>query len=185
MAARWVILDRDGVINYDAEAFIRTPEQWQPIPGSLSAIAALSRAGWRVAVATNQSGLARGLLDTRTLEAIHQRLYSAVAEAGGRIDSLAYCPHGPEDGCDCRKPRPGLYRQLAARVGAPLGRTPVIGDSARDLAAARAVGARPILVRTGKGEQALVEGACPAGTEVYADLRAAAAQLLEEEEDTA
>ncbi len=185
MAVRWAILDRDGVINYDSEAFIRAPGQWQSIPGSLPAIAALSRAGWRVAVATNQSGLARGLLDTQTLEAIHERLYTAVAEAGGRIDSLAYCPHGPGDGCGCRKPQPGLYRQLAAQLGAPLAGTPVIGDSARDLEAALAVGARPILVRTGKGEQTLAQGVLPAGTEVYADLRAAVAQLLEEEEDTA
>ncbi|MFP4647766.1 MAG: D-glycero-beta-D-manno-heptose 1,7-bisphosphate 7-phosphatase [Halorhodospira sp.] len=184
MRTPWVILDRDGVINHDSDAFIRTPAQWQPIQGSLCAIAALTRTGWRVTVASNQSGIARGLLDTPTLAAIHERLYAAVAEAGGRIDALAYCPHGPEDGCDCRKPRTGLYRQLASELAATLPGTPVIGDSRRDLEAAVRVGARPMLVRTGKGEQTLASGELPPGTEIYPDLAAAAAQLLEEEEPT-
>lgn len=177
---RWVILDRDGVVNHDSEAFIRAPEQWHPIPGSLEAIAALTREGWRVTVATNQSGIARGLLDEPTLERIHARLRAAVAAAGGRIEAIAYCPHGPDAGCPCRKPRPGLYRQLAARLGAGLQGVPVIGDSQRDLEAARAVGARPILVRTGKGEQTLAAGEGRI-EEVYPDLAQAARALQEEE----
>ncbi|MBK1725960.1 D-glycero-beta-D-manno-heptose 1,7-bisphosphate 7-phosphatase [Halorhodospira neutriphila] len=176
----WVILDRDGVVNHDSEAFIRAPEQWHPIPGSLEAIAALTREGWRVTVATNQSGIARGLLDEPTLERIHARLQAAVAAAGGRIEAIAYCPHGPDAGCPCRKPRPGLYRQLAARLGAGLQGVPVIGDSQRDLEAARAVGARPILVRTGKGEQTLAAGEGRI-EEVYPDLAQAARALQEEE----
>ncbi|MBK5936334.1 D-glycero-beta-D-manno-heptose 1,7-bisphosphate 7-phosphatase [Halorhodospira halophila] len=178
----WLILDRDGVINRDSEAFIRTPQEWVPIPGSIEAMARLSRAGWRVAIATNQSGLARGLFDAATLEAIHAKLEQAVSAAGGCIDALAYCPHGPGDGCTCRKPAPGLYRELAERLEERLEGVPVIGDSARDLEAAAAVGARPILVRTGKGEETLARGGLPPGTEIHADLAAAAARLLEKEE---
>lgn len=177
---RWVILDRDGVINHDSDAFIRAPEQWHPIPGSLEAIAALTHEGWRVTVATNQSGIARGLLDEPTLERIHARLQAAVAAAGGRIEAIAYCPHGPDADCACRKPRPGLYRQLAERLGAGLQGVPVIGDSQRDLEAARAVGARPILVRTGKGERTLAAGEGRI-EEVYPDLAQAARALQEEE----
>lgn len=177
---RWVILDRDGVINHDSDAFIRAPEQWHPIPGSLEAIAALTRGGWRVTVATNQSGIARGLLDEPTLERIHARLRAAAEAAGGRIEAIAHCPHGPDTDCPCRKPRPGLYRQLAERLGAGLQGVPVIGDSQRDLEAARAVGARPILVRTGKGERTLAAG--EGGIEeVYPDLAQAARALQEEE----
>ncbi|ABM61997.1 D-glycero-beta-D-manno-heptose 1,7-bisphosphate 7-phosphatase [Halorhodospira halophila] len=178
----WVILDRDGVINHDSDAFIRSPQEWVPIPGSIEAMARLTRAGWRVAIATNQSGLARGLFNAETLAAIHDKLERTVAARGGRIDALAYCPHGPDDGCTCRKPAPGLYRELADRLGEPLQGVPVIGDSARDLEAAAAVGARPVLVRTGKGEGTLARAGLPPGTEVHADLAAAVAALLEEGE---
>ena len=181
MSCPWVILDRDGVINHDSEAFITRPEQWVPIPGSIEAMAALSRSGWQVAVATNQSGLARGLLDEPMLEAIHDRLRAAVGAAGGRIDALAYCPHGPDSGCRCRKPAPGLYEALAERLGLSLEGVPVVGDSARDLEAALAVGGRPILVRTGKGERTLEEGRLPEGAWVEPDLASAVRSLLKED----
>jgi D-glycero-D-manno-heptose 1,7-bisphosphate phosphatase len=175
-----VLLDRDGVVNHDSDAFIRSPEQWRALPGSLEAIARLTRAGFRVAVCSNQSGIARGLLDEAELEAIHRKMCAEVEAAGGRIDGIFYCPHGPDAGCDCRKPAPGLLRQAAAALGFDLRGVPFIGDAARDLAAARAAGARPILVRTGKGERTVADGLAP--EEVYADLAAAAAALIRERE---
>jgi D-glycero-D-manno-heptose 1,7-bisphosphate phosphatase len=174
-----VVLDRDGVINVDSDDYIRSPDEWRPIPGSLDAIAALTRAGYRVAVATNQSGLARGYFDDETLQAIHRKMQRMVTEAGGRIDDIAWCPHGPDDGCDCRKPAPGLLRQLERRVGRSLRGVPVIGDSLRDLEAAASVGAAPMLVRTGKG--AATEASLPASlaaTPVFDDLAAAVASVL-------
>jgi len=177
---RWLILDRDGVINEDSEAFIRSPEELVPIPGSAEAIGRLCQAGWIVTVATNQSGLARGLFDQATLARIHERLEQIIGQSGGRIERLVYCPHGPDDACACRKPRPGLYQQLACELGRSLDRTPVIGDSPRDLEAAVAVGAQPILVRTGKGDQTYLNGRYPAGTRVYRDLATAANALLNE-----
>lgn len=148
---RLVILDRDGVINHDSDDFIRTPAEWVPIAGSLEGIALLTRAGFTVAVATNQSGIGRGLYDHATLDAIHDKMQRAVAEAGGAIDRIVYCPHAPDAGCDCRKPASGLPRELAQHYGIALAGVPVIGDTERDLAAARAVGARPVLVLTGNG----------------------------------
>jgi len=176
---RLVILDRDGVINFDSDDYIRTVEDWRPIPGSLEAIVRLKRAGWTVAVASNQSGLARGYFDQATLEAMHAKLARLLAEVGGAVDLIVICPHGPEAGCDCRKPLPGLYRQIGAHFGVDLAGVPVIGDSTRDLEAAVAVGARPILVRTGKGERSLAKGGLPAGTDVYGDLAEAASALLQ------
>lgn len=173
-----VILDRDGVINQDSPDYIKSPGEWIPLPGSLEAIARLTRAGWRVAVATNQSGLARGLFDPAILEAIHARMCQAVEAAGGRIHLIQYCPHGPEDGCDCRKPRPGLFHRIARDLDVSLAGVPAVGDSARDLEAARAAGCRPILVRTGNGEGTLARGACPPNTPVFADLAAVAEHLL-------
>lgn len=169
-----VILDRDGVINEDSPDFIRSPEAWQPIPGSLEAIALLTRAGWRIAVATNQSGLARGLFDVATLEAIHRRMLIAVEAAGGRIEVIAHCPHGPDDRCGCRKPEPGLMHQIAARTGLPLAAAPCVGDSMRDLIAASAAGCRPVLVRTGKGREteAGLHGAESPSVAVFDDLHA-------------
>jgi D-glycero-D-manno-heptose 1,7-bisphosphate phosphatase len=149
---RLVILDRDGVINHDSDDFIRTPAEWIPIAGSLEGIALLTRAGFTVTVATNQSGIGRGLYDDAALDAIHQKMRRAVAEAGGAIDHIVYCPHAPDDGCDCRKPAAGLLRNLGRHYGVALAGVPAIGDTERDLAAARAVGARPILVLTGNGE---------------------------------
>ncbi len=176
-----VILDRDGVINEDSPDFIRSAREWVPLPGSIAAIADLSRAGFTVAVASNQSGLARGLFDRRALRAMHRKLRKLVAEKGGRVDRIVVCPHGPDDGCDCRKPRPGLLRRLGRYYGTALRGVPAIGDSQRDLDAAVAAGARPILVRTGNGRK--TEAALRhdrASTEVFDDLAAAAAALLRE-----
>jgi D-glycero-D-manno-heptose 1,7-bisphosphate phosphatase len=173
-----VILDRDGVINFDSDAYIKSPEEWKPIPGSLEAIARLTRAGYTVAVASNQSGLARGLFDQATLERIHDKMSHAAAAAGGHIAAIVYCPHGPEDRCECRKPRAGLLRDIAARFKVELKEVPVIGDALRDVEAARAVGAQPILVRTGKGEATVRRGEGLEGVAVYPDLAAAADALL-------
>ncbi|NJD06176.1 MAG: D-glycero-beta-D-manno-heptose 1,7-bisphosphate 7-phosphatase [Methylococcaceae bacterium] len=150
---RWLILDRDGVINEDSDAYIKSPEEWIPIPGSLEAIAALTRAGFRIAVLTNQSGLARGLFDLPALERIHAKMLAAVEAAGGRIEDILYCPHGPEDFCDCRKPKTGLFLQFRDKHDVDLTGIPAVGDSLRDLQAAQAVGASPILVETGKGHR--------------------------------
>ena len=148
-----IILDRDGVINQDSDHYIKNPAEWQAIPGSLAAIATLNRVGIRVAVATNQSGLARGLFDTATLTAIHHKMQQQLQAVGGHIDHLVYCPHAPDEHCSCRKPAPGLYHQIAAHFKCRLPGIPVIGDSGRDLAAAEQVNARPIRVLTGKGQQ--------------------------------
>ena len=172
-----VILDRDGVINTDSEHYIKTPEEWTPIPGSLEAIARLTQAGFRVVVATNQSGVGRGLFDMATLNAMHDKMHKAVNQLGGRIDAVFFCPHAQDAGCACRKPQPGMLLEIAARFNLALKGVPVIGDSLRDLQAASAAGARPILVLTGKGAQTLKAGGLPAGTEVHQDLAAAAMAL--------
>ncbi|HEX2667336.1 MAG TPA: D-glycero-beta-D-manno-heptose 1,7-bisphosphate 7-phosphatase [Gammaproteobacteria bacterium] len=175
---RLVILDRDGVINRESDAFIKTPEEWEPLPGSLEAIARLYKSGYTVVVASNQSGVGRHLFSLDTLAAIHGRMKREVEAAGGKIDSIFFCPHTPGDGCDCRKPKPGLLHQIAERYQLSLKGVPMIGDSARDLAAARAVGGRAILVRTGNGLKALEEEHDE--IEDYADLAAAVSQLLKE-----
>jgi len=166
------ILDRDGVINEDSDAFIKTPDEWQAIPGSLDAIARLSRAGWRVVVASNQSGLARGLFSMDTLNAIHAKLRRELAHAGGHIDSLFICTHGPDEGCRCRKPSPGLFEDISRRYDIGLRGVPSVGDSLRDLQAATALGCAPWLVRTGKGLRTLEAGGLPPGTQVRDDLSA-------------
>jgi len=153
---RFILLDRDGVINQDSDAFIKSPEEWFPIPGSLEAIALLNEHGYRVVVVTNQSGIARGLFDVTTLDKIHKKMQTLVAEKGGLISAIYYCPHGPDDACNCRKPRPGLLLDFASDYSTDLSDVPVIGDSLRDLQAASVVGALPILVRTGKGEKTLL-----------------------------
>ena len=173
-----VILDRDGVINHDSKQFIKSPPEWRPIPGSLEAIARLNQAGYRVVVATNQSGVGRGLFDMDTLNAIHEKMHRAVQAVGGRIDAIFYCPHAPDANCDCRKPRPGMLREIAARFNADLAGVPAIGDSLRDLKAAAAVGAQPVLVLTGKGRKTQDDPALPAGTPVFGDLAAAVAHIL-------
>jgi D-glycero-D-manno-heptose 1,7-bisphosphate phosphatase len=172
-----VILDRDGVINHDSDQFIKSPDEWQPIAGSLEAIARLTQAGFRVVVATNQSGIGRGLFDMATLNAIHEKMHRAVGQAGGRIDAVFYCPHAADSTCACRKPRPGMLQEIAARYRAVPAETAIVGDSLRDLQAAAAVGAAPILVRTGKGTATETGGDLPPGTTVYPDLAAVAARL--------
>ena len=132
-----VILDRDGVINHDSSAFVKSPDEWVALPGSLEAIARLSQAGWRVVVASNQSGLARGLFSTETLNAIHAKMRSELAQLGGHIDSIFLCPHGPDDGCACRKPKPGMFLDIAHRYDIDLQNVPAVGDSLRDLQASR------------------------------------------------
>jgi D-glycero-D-manno-heptose 1,7-bisphosphate phosphatase len=174
-----IILDRDGVINTDSEQFIKSPEEWKPLPGSLEAIARLNQAGYRVVVATNQSGIGRGLFDMAMLNAIHDKMHRAAAAAGGRIDAVFYCPHTAESTCSCRKPKPGMLEEIARRFNVPLAGVPAVGDSPRDLQAAFAVGAIPILVKTGKGEKTLAAGSLPDGTQVFDDLSAVVESLLE------
>jgi D-glycero-D-manno-heptose 1,7-bisphosphate phosphatase len=176
--AKLIILDRDGVINYDSEQFIRSPEEWRPIPGSLEAIARLNHAGFRVVVATNQSGLGRGLFDTATMIAIHDKLHKALSQVGGRIDAVFFCPHTAESDCDCRKPKPGMLTEIGRRFGVDLTGVPCIGDSLRDLQAAEAVGAQPILVLTGKGEKTLRAGDFPSNTVIFPDLAFVVTALL-------
>ena len=153
---RYILLDRDGVINRDSDAFIKTPEEWLPVEGSLDAIGLLTKFGYKVIVATNQSGIARGLFDEVMLEKIHAKMNALVAEKGGQITAIYFCPHGPDSHCDCRKPKPGLLKSFAQDFNADLSGIPVIGDSLRDLQAAEAVAAEPILVKTGKGQSTLL-----------------------------
>ena len=172
-----VVLDRDGTINHDSDQYIKSPAEWKPIKGSLEAIARLTQAGYRVVVATNQSGIARGLFDTAALNAIHDAMQRAVHQAGGRIDAIFFCPHAGEANCECRKPKPGMLLEIGRRMNAPLAGVPMVGDALRDLQAAAAVGARPVLVLTGKGRKTRDAGGLPPGTEIYPDLAAFAAQL--------
>ena len=172
-----VILDRDGTINEDSDQYIKSPEDWRPIKGSLEAIARLTQADYRIVVATNQSGIARGLFDTRTLFAIHDTLLRALAQVGGRIDAFFFCPHLPEAGCPCRKPQPGMLLEAARRFIVALDEVYMVGDAQRDLEAAAAAGARPVLVLTGKGVATRDEGRLPPGTRVFPDLAAFAAHL--------
>jgi D-glycero-D-manno-heptose 1,7-bisphosphate phosphatase len=173
-----VILDRDGVINQDSEQFIKTPDEWKPIPGSLDAIARLNHAGFRVVVASNQSGIGRGLFDMAALNAINDKMYRALAHVGGRIDALFYCPHAADAGCECRKPKPGMFFDIAQRFNVSLSGVPSVGDSLRDLQAAVAVGALPLLVLTGKGAKTRAAGGLPEGTAVYADLADAVRHIV-------
>ncbi len=175
-----IILDRDGVINHDSDDFIRSPAEWEPIPGSLEAIARLNQAGYRVVVITNQSGIAREFLDAETLALIHNKMRRMLAQVGGKLEAVLFCPHGPDDACECRKPKTGLFDDLTQRLRISLKFVPAVGDSLRDLKAAKAAGARPILVRTGKGERTLAAGKLPRGVLVYDDLAAVADALLAE-----
>ncbi|MFA5631960.1 MAG: D-glycero-beta-D-manno-heptose 1,7-bisphosphate 7-phosphatase [Porticoccaceae bacterium] len=178
-----VILDRDGVINQDSDDYIKSEEEWIPLPGSIEAIARLCRAGFKVAVATNQSGLGRGYFSIADLDAMHAKLRRLVAEAGGQIDSIHFCPHKPEDGCSCRKPKPELLDAISSELGVGLEGTPLVGDSLRDLEAGLARGCTPILVRTGKGRATEAKLAVLAPPLKYAnvfdDLAAAADFLID------
>ncbi|WP_268798697.1 D-glycero-beta-D-manno-heptose 1,7-bisphosphate 7-phosphatase [Pseudomonas huanghezhanensis] len=172
-----LILDRDGVINQDSDAYIKSVEEWIPIPGSIEAIAQLSKAGWTVAIATNQSGIARGYYDMATLDAMHARLRSLVAEQGGEVGLIVYCPHGPDENCACRKPKPGMLNTIANHYAADLRGMWFVGDSKGDLEAAQAVDSQPVLVLTGKGQKTR-STSVPANTLVFDDLAAVAAELI-------
>ena len=176
--AKLIVLDRDGVINYDSDQFIKSPDEWRPIPGSLEAISRLNHAGFRVVVATNQSGLGRGLFDMATLIAINDKMHKALAHLGGRIDALFYCPHAADSACECRKPKPGMFTEIGNRFGVDMTGVPCVGDSVRDLQAAAAIEAQPILVLSGKGEKTLRDGVFPANTIIFPDLAFVATALL-------
>lgn len=179
-----VILDRDGTINEDSVEFVKSPEEWVALPGALEAIARLNHAGWHVVIASNQSGLGRGLFDVAMLNAIHAKMNKLLAAVGGRIDAVFYCPHAPSEGCHCRKPEPGLFEQIGERFGVDLRLIPAVGDTARDVLAAATAGCEPHLVLTGKG--AAYRGRnlpeiFPKETQVHEDLAAFADFLLARE----
>lgn len=173
-----VVLDRDGVINFDSVHFIKSTNEWIPIPGSLEAIALLNQNGYRVAIATNQSGISRGLFDMVTLNAIHDKMHKALGKFGGRIDAMFYCPHAAENHCSCRKPKPGMMEEIGRRFGMDMKGVPMVGDALRDLQAGAELGMQPILVRTGKGEETLAAGGLPEGTLVFADLAEAVQHII-------
>ncbi|MEO5861562.1 MAG: D-glycero-beta-D-manno-heptose 1,7-bisphosphate 7-phosphatase [Burkholderiales bacterium] len=174
-----VILDRDGVINFDSDKFIKRPEEWKPIPGALDAVAKLNHAGFHVVVATNQSGIGRGLFDMTMLNAINEKMIVALGQIGGRLDAVFYCPHAAETDCACRKPKTGMFEEIGQRFHAPLRGIPSVGDSLRDLQASAAVGAQSILVLTGKGEKTLATGGLPDNTSVYQNLAAAVKAIIQ------
>ena len=181
-----IVLDRDGVINEDSDEYIKSPDEWEPIPGSVEAIASLTQAGYSVIVITNQSGLARGLFDITTLHAIHHKMQQVVNKAGGRIEAVLFCPHAPGDSCNCRKPKPGMLHSIMERLNIDLTDVPVVGDSLRDLQAAMAVGAAPVLVLTGKGEKTReVNPGLEDHIPVFKDLAAFVKDLLAESEQEA
>lgn len=186
MSPRLVILDRDGTINTDSDEYIKSADEWQPLPGALEAIARLNHAGWHVAVASNQSGLGRGLFDLAALNAMHAKMHKLLAAQGGRIDAVFFCPHAPDDHCHCRKPLPGLFEQIGERFGVDLKGVPVVGDTLRDLLAGSVLGCEPHLVLTGKGAEYRGRGlpdTFPAGTRVHEDLGAFADHLLARQSD--
>jgi D-glycero-D-manno-heptose 1,7-bisphosphate phosphatase len=176
-----VILDRDGTINADSAEYIKSPQEWMPLPGALEAIARMNHAGWHVVVASNQSGLGRGLFDVESLNAMHAKMYKMLAAVGGRVDAVFYCPHTPDDKCRCRKPEPGLFEQIGERFGIDLTQVPVVGDTLRDVVAGAAAGCQPHLVLTGHGAamrgQALPDS-FPSQTRVHEDLGAFADWLV-------
>jgi D-glycero-D-manno-heptose 1,7-bisphosphate phosphatase len=173
-----IILDRDGVINHDSDQFIKSPAEWQPIAGSLEAIARLNQANYRVVIATNQSGIGRGLFDMPMLNAIHDKMHKACGLFGARIDAVFFCPHTADSHCDCRKPATGMFEEIASRYGMSLAGVPVVGDSLRDLQPAAALGAQPYLVLTGKGGKTLAHGGLPEGTIVMPDLACVVEKLV-------
>ena len=173
-----VILDRDGVINFDSAQYIKSPAEWKPIPGSLEAIARLNQHGYRVVVATNQSGVGRGMFDMETLNQIHSKMHREVVSVGGRIDAIFYCPHAADANCDCRKPKPGMFKRISETLNVDLNGIPTIGDSLRDLQAGAAMGCQTMLVLTGKGTKTKADGDLPAGTLEFPDLAAAVDAIL-------
>ncbi|MEN9543529.1 MAG: hypothetical protein RLZZ598_362 [Pseudomonadota bacterium] len=183
-----VILDRDGTINADRDDYVKSTDEWVALPGALEAIARLNHAGWHTVVATNQSGLGRGLFDVATLNAMHLKLSSELAAAGGRIDAFFFCPHAPAEHCACRKPQPGLFEQIGERFGVELSEVLAVGDSLRDLEAAATAGCQTHLVRTGKSDPVRLDEAAALqmaervpGTEVHQDLGAFAEFVIQRE----
>lgn len=174
-----VILDRDGVINFDSDEYIKSPAEWRPIPGSLEAIARLNQYGYQIAIATNQTAVARGLIDMRMLNSIHQKLHLSALAVGAHINAIFFCPHAADEFCDCRKPRPGMLTAIGKRFGINLRGVPMVGDALRDMQAAFEVGCSPYLVRTGKGEKTLQTGGLPPGTQVFSNLASVVEQLLQ------
>jgi len=184
-STKLIILDRDGVINEDRDDYVKSIDEWVPLPGSLEAIALLNQAGYQIAVATNQSGLSRGYFTINDLHAMHSKMDKLLQPLGGHIDSIFFCPHLDSHGCDCRKPAPGLMKEIALRYKKtdstqPLLGVPIVGDSLRDLQAGIALGAAPHLVLTGKGHKTLANGELPEDTKIHADLLAFAHSLLED-----
>ena len=177
MPMKLIILDRDGVINADSDQFIKSPDEWKPIPGSLEAIARLNQWGWRVVVASNQSGVGRGLFGMDTLNAINDKMVRSLAQAGGRLDAIFFCPHAADSTCECRKPKSGLFQQIAERFNVDLTGVPCVGDSLRDLQAGVSMGCEPYLVLTGKGMKTREDPELPPGTKIFPDLDAVAAAL--------
>jgi D-glycero-D-manno-heptose 1,7-bisphosphate phosphatase len=173
-----IILDRDGVINHDSDEYIKSPDEWNAIPGSLEAIARLTQSDYRVVVVTNQSGLARKKFDIETLNAIHQKMFNHLAQFGGKIEAIFFCPHGPKQGCKCRKPRTGLFDDLADRLRVSLTNVPCVGDNLTDIEAAQAVNATPILVRSGKGQALIDDEKVPEGVLVFENLAAVVDSLV-------
>lgn len=182
-----VVIDRDGILSQDPEAYVRGSEDWQPIPGALEAVARLNQSGWHVVIATNQSGIGRGLFDVMSFNAFNARMLKSLAEVGARVDAIFFCPHAPEDGCDCRKPAPGLFLEIGKRLGVPLAQVLAAGDSVRDAQAAAAAGCSPHLILSGQSsayrEGGLPEG-LPPGTRAHADLQAFADWVLAQEPPT-
>lgn len=177
MPMKLIILDRDGVINADSDQFIKSPDEWKPLPGSLEAIARLNQWGWRVVVASNQSGVGRGLFGMDTLNAINDKMVRSLAQVGGRLDAIFFCPHAADSTCDCRKPKSGLFQQIAERFSVDLTGVPCVGDSLRDLQAGVSMGCEPYLVLTGKGMKTREDPELPPGTKIFPDLDAVAAAL--------
>lgn len=177
MPMKLIILDRDGVINADSDQFIKSPDEWKPIPGSLEAIARLNQWGWRVVVASNQSGVGRGLFGMDTLNAINDKMVRSLAQVGGRLDAIFFCPHAADSTCECRKPKSGLFQQIAERFNVDLTGVPCVGDSLRDLQAGVSMGCEPYLVLTGKGMKTREDPELPPGTKIFPDLDAVAAAL--------
>lgn len=176
-----IILDRDGVVNHDSDDYIKSPDEWQPIDGSLEAIARLNHAGYTVAIASNQSGLARGYFDIEVLTAMHKKMDELLAKIGGRIDAVFYCPHGPDDACHCRKPKPGMLLDIGQRFNVPLKQVIFIGDSIADMTAANNANAQAVLVRTGKGIKAekILQSENKSSIPVYDDLASAVTAILQ------
>ena len=170
MSSQVIVLDRDGVINEDSDDYIKSPDEWLPINGSLEAIKRLNKAGYKVAVATNQSGIARGFYDEATLAAMHDKMQALLAQRGARVDEIVWCPHGPTDNCLCRKPKPGMLIQIAQRFGVKPSQMVFVGDSISDIKAARLAGIKPVLVKTGKGMKTLSKLAPDDEISVYNDL---------------